>query len=406
MIKIKHNSVDTIEDYITRCESVPLISEINRNGKLIITEFDFSVSENYSTSLVIGDEIDVYLNTTTNHPFFTGSISEVNFNYKNKTNEVVVKSCLHKLQDISLSYDNLHANLEGWATTSTQYIASDNFSLPNAQVLWTIEVMFRLAGFLNTTWDSEIAVKEIQTIAYEGNDYTMRIAHLKFDENVLYALNQAVAVNHTVIDTESELASNKITFFDFISVFCSYIGARIGLTNIGFAKELSIGLIGQVNIPIIDDETYSKRERYVRGKGGGYSHNVVYNSARHHYRDTTQQPLNNNVSFVVGEGKNRVPTMSNWIYMYQKIPQMGGSGGDVLGHVYPTLSWNADDYLGGRNLVGTKGNYNHIDKEITDYKITEISQTINSNLQQFPNSKSTRANPKNHWVESVFEVKQ
>lgn len=337
----RHNGSTLINEYIVDCDLVPVTTEKNRDNSLIASQFTFVIINLYAKP-VKGDTIKVYSDESTNLPFFSGQVLRVSVDYNNDTYSIEVINDFYKLQQQKLTYENLHNELLQ-TTSLNEYCADDNFNLPNVQVLFAIEKMFFLAG-LNLVVSTALQNEVLQTITYVGNNYDMRVEDLVFDENVLYAINQSFAINKAGINADYEKVALQITYFDFISEFCSHIGAHIYPKIGGTPGYYEINLIGTQTPNYFDDKTYNKAESDDDGTGAGYVHNLQFNSDRTLYNNASSNSLQDH-KFLSGDGKDTIDSYTNWIYMWRKRGDMGGSYGDVLGHAYPSLCWNADDFL-------------------------------------------------------------
>ena len=337
----RHNGSILINDYILDCDLVAVTTEKNRDCSLVASQFDFVISDKY-TKPAKGDIIKVYSDSSTTLPFFSGLILKVLTDYNNRTYAINVINDFYRLMQTKLTYENLHTQLLQ-TSSPLDYLASDNFGLPNVSVLYAIKSMFLAAG-MNLEISNAIKEEILETITYVGNNYDMRIQDLVFDENVLYAINQMFAISKNGINSDYEKVNLQITFFDFISEFCSHVGAHIYPYIAGTPGHYIINLAGLQLPSYFDDKIYSKEINEISGSGMGYIHNLQFNSDRTKYNISTETALAEH-QFLSGDGKDLIDTYTNWIYMYRKLGAMGGNPGDVLGHAYPSLCWNADSFL-------------------------------------------------------------
>lgn len=365
----RHNDTTAINDYIVDSDSIPLMTGKNRDRTLLATEFEFAIINTY-TKPAKGDTIKVYSNSSTLLPFFSGKVLKVKTNYNNDTYLVYVISDFYQLEQIKLTYSNLHAQLLQ-TSSPLEYIASDNFSLPNVQVLWAIKSMFRVAGFnleISTALQNEV----LQTITYLGSQYNMRIRDLVLDENVLYALNQSVAINTTGINADTDKVALQLSFFDFIKEFCSHIGAHIYPYIAGSPTYYILDMEGTPTPGYSNDLIYNKEVDELDGTNQGYVHNLLFNSDRNTYNSSTASNLADH-QYTYGDGRDNIEVISNWIYMWRKRSDMGGTNGDVLGHAYPSLCWNANDFLANR-INATKNNFRETTNVVNHFLPTNTKE--------------------------------
>jgi len=341
--RFEHNNSTTINNYIRSCDDVPLFCEKNRDGTLVIGEFEMEVSQNYSTTLSVGHFIDAYSDSSSGTPFFMGEITEVKPSDDGEVYFVTVKSILVQLTRLTLSYSELHTQLQQ-TTNANEWIASDNFSLPNAQVLWIIKCMMVVA-FPTYPYSTFLVSTELEETILKSFDYEetfreFRVKHLVLDENMLYAINQNYALNTTGIDADLEKKKLRITFFDFISEFCSHVNANIRLSNQtkGF---LILSLQGTQSVVLGDSYILEKRVDKIVGEAGGYSANLKFNSTRTTYNSSTPTALTDH-ELTSGDVRNTIPVFNNTVYMLRKY---FGDAGDVLGTTYPDYVFDAELFL-------------------------------------------------------------
>lgn len=374
MISFLLASSPLINSYIISSDPIPVMTERNKDYTPIISEFNFIVSASFTGSLAAGQSIRVYLD---NVIFFQGKIAEKKYDYQMRVYNVIARSDFYVLKDYRVSYENLHSDLV--TGTTFQYTPSDNFGLPNVQVLFAITTMMHNAGFLNFTIPSTVTDRVIKSINFGGDVHEMTINDLKMDENMLYAINQASAINTAGILADYLNINSQISFWDFIIEFCSHFGLSLWLTAPG-----SVWLVPAFTpAPITDNDViYFKETRSTLGEEGGYVHNLAFNETRSTYNTPSEDPLTDH-TVINGEGKNDIPCYSNWKYMFRK-PNF--PVGDVL-DTYPDYCYEADLFL-----------QNKINARINDFTETEI----HSSMQNNTNAIHCRINPVTEQSEIIW----
>lgn len=390
---IKHNGSSLITDYVLSCDSVPIMSEKNRDKTIIVSSFDFVINNLYAKPAK-NDIIRVYSNESTPYPFFSGIILKVSTDYNNDTYIITVISEFNKLQNIRLTFNNLHGTLTD-TNNKNEYCASDNYGLPNVQVLYAIKQMFLTC---NMFLQISTALKNhfIKEVSFDNVIYNMNAEHLVFDENMMYALNQNFALSTDGIKADPEKRILIPSFLDFISEFCSHIGAHIFLVSFGNPNWYIMDLSGNPISAHPDDFVYGKSIKEYIGSDEGYQHNIRFNPNRSTYNTTTLDSLVDH-QYLSGDGVTEIELYQNWIYLFRKTSAMNGLPGDVLMNAatsriyYPEYNWIANSFL-----------QNKIQAAINDFE--ELELIINHYLPT--NTKSARLDLETEEAELISSVKK
>ena len=366
----RHNNSILINDYVDSCDKVPTMTAKNRDKTLIISQFEIVLSDNYPKPAK-NDVIRAYSNSSTTHPFFSGYVFSVKQDYNNDQYIVTVISEFQKLQDLKITYDNLHTQLQQ-TTSLYDYCSSDNFGLPNVQVLYLIKQMMFMAG-LNLIIGTALRDNLLEILTYAGDTYNMTVDELVLDENVVYALNQSYALNKIGIIADVEKQNLVLSCFDFISEFCSHFNAHIFLVSYGFANWYQIDIAGPTTPAHPADKIYQKNEEQIIGEVGGYVHNLKFCGDRNLYNIPSPSDLQDH-EFLSGNGNSNIHTINNLIYMYRKTSSMGGQPGDVLGQAYPIYCYDADQFLQNK-IKAITGNFKETTLVIDNYLPTSANLT-------------------------------
>ncbi len=343
-----------VNDDVRSCDPVPVIDR-NRDWTLVEYEFKLQVVDNVTVAK--GDTV-LISEAGSSYPFFKGIVMEKkqNKNNREKYFDLRVAHYLTKLKDIIIDYDTFHTLLSTGAT-SNQYIASDNNSLPNVQVLWFLEKALGLAGI--SVDFSNIENQLVEVINYDAANRNILVQHLVLDENMLYCINHDTAAFHTIIDTE-DYASQKWSVWDFFSQFVSWIGV-VSTNNNGFTvrwtqietdtpEEIEFLVRDDTLITFNDDDKLEDNPDQSTGEKGGFNYNPRYANNRAVYNTASASAL---VDHKFGLGKNTIDFPTNLVSMYRKF---WGSAGDIV--EFPDYCYPAGTLI-----------YNHVRAKVDDFDI-------------------------------------
>jgi len=314
---IKSNGNRNIEDYILRVDKIPLSCARNRDGTHIIGEFKMVVSENCpAADRAEGVDVEVYTSGST-YPSFTGEITKAQQNHNDKTYDLMVRDKMYKLEDKIVSRANLNTLLT--AGTGIEYGADTCFaSLMTVQVLYIIKIMFQDCGvsFFDIQ-TSALATTKVVDIIYEGTSRQIDFKHLRLDPDMFYAINQDIA-GRTLID-DPKYDDKRISYFEFISDFCSHFDCQIYLSTSGTAKQYGIAKIANTgSLPVTDDDIYSYILRKQKAKGSGWNVSHKFSALRYNYFNDSGYSLDTEKTFKGGDGKESLSIKNNLLYLYSR----------------------------------------------------------------------------------------
>lgn len=392
------NGANALDDYIIECESIPLWQR-NRDFTIAIPEFTMLISEKITTSLIDeGDKISVYYNSST-IPIFVGYITRKKYEYQSRAYRITVTHLLIKLTERYITYSELHSVLVAGAT-SQQYLASDNMGYPSVQVLWILEKMFDQCGL--NLYTTNLGTRAIETITFDSTDRDIQFQHLRMDENMFYAINQPVATLYSTLDASLDYVNNRMTFFDFFSLCCSYIGG-VGLETIGYtcritfpadtlptAEQIRISIPNHTLFTVTDDNSVDKETDNIVGKEGGYSFDIQFNDTdRAVYASVSESNLVSHET-ISGNGKNNIDHPTNFVFLYEKF---WDSAGYVVGFTtYPDYYYPATAML-----------YNKINAAVGDWDTYKWKEH-GINLTGRGVAKSYKVDPVNYITEFEQEI--
>ncbi|MBU1095842.1 MAG: hypothetical protein KKB34_05110 [Bacteroidetes bacterium] len=224
-----------VSDFVIASGPVDFIKR-NLNYELVAPSVEVTVSAAYNQtsldewgSLI---ELNSRLNSATHlrflendSVFFLGVIKNkvpdedaLTFKYNVFDNFIIMK-------DFYVDYETLMSTLQ--TGSSFQYTSSDNEGYPNARVTWVIECMLKVAGFPSVAFvnfgTQDIVKETFDNVSWTERSYSR--SNVLIDVNMLFAINQEYAMNHTRISANNISGYNsegmKISFWDFINAFCS-----------------------------------------------------------------------------------------------------------------------------------------------------------------------------------------
>lgn len=344
--RFKHNDSFDINDFIVECDPVPSMWNKNRDKTLRMEEFVMILCDVY-TKPEKDDVIKAYEDNITSQPFFVGIVLSIETLFGEDRYAVTIISELYKLQNLIVSHNPLHNQLV-LTSDENEYQPSDNAGLPNVNVLYLIKSMFALAGlnlFVNTDlrdYTLKIIVDGISPALMQP--FEMKIKHLHIDENVLYSLNQESAINWIVLTAILDRVALKISFFDFLSEFCSHFSAHIIPVDSADDIDYELKFSEDPDPSYQDDFIYGKSEEEQEGDDQGYAHNLRFAANRASYLSTVGVALTDHDE-ISGQGRNNIDTINNWVYMFRAHEDLGRTPGWVYGHDYPTYCYEAELYL-------------------------------------------------------------
>lgn len=208
-------------DYVVGIDPVPMIDR-NRDFEPIVSEFNMTVTRALS-ALAKGQDVVIYKQSNI---IFTGYIDSIRTNYADDTYEVRILSHLALLQNYYVDYTTLHSDLVGNASSIEEYCpaAADFEGYESVQCLYLIKRMFAIAG-LEIFW-TEIENTVLFNFTKSGKLEDYKAEDIRIDEFVLYAINQSRVYKYDddPANTYEHEPSQKITFFDFLKIFCSVTG--------------------------------------------------------------------------------------------------------------------------------------------------------------------------------------
>lgn len=272
-----------VSDYIVSSGNIPFISK-NQNSSLTAKGFSFDISESFGVSdIEAASMVRIQYNSVDK---FVGKITKTKKNYKNHTYKLDVSDYLINLKDHYITYANLHTGI----TATPTYEASDSLTAPNVNVIELVKLMFEEADL-----DLDIATNGVlaQTVVNaktvlgandggvpQSEDFTF--ADIRVDENMLYAINQSFATDHTVVSPDFYL-----TYFDFVSWVCSYLGLVVYQkeeTEYYLDRSTSHG-----SYSINDNDTFDLDINEQKARG---DYSISYRAgARLDYQDTVEDPI-------------------------------------------------------------------------------------------------------------------
>jgi hypothetical protein len=256
-----NSSWEDISDYVVEgTDKVPYISR-NRDFTLRLEIWRVTIAQTLKDNptfsgwenFTAGDRIRITSGATT---LFVGYVLRSPLNYSTLEFDVQVITDINKLQNYLVDYDTLHSTISGGSPSTTEYRAYSYYIMPTIHITYLIKKMFAIAGLtLDTSnvddetaftyiWDEGEETEQTMTVTYKD---------LFIGESELYCLSNSVNAYHTIIDYVTyDYKKEKISFFDFVSPICSYLGFTIDIVS---TDNYELNLVTD-NYTIDDDSKY------------------------------------------------------------------------------------------------------------------------------------------------------
>jgi hypothetical protein len=377
-----------VSDYITNCSDIPIIAT-NEDYTISGEGFNFDISNSYDNTKIEGlTEVRFSLGSTS---YFSGVVDTIEENIKDKTYKVRIVNILAKLKKLKVEYDVLHTWISTGSSGDINYIASDNFSLPNVQVKHLIRRVLErvVSSYVTSGLTVDLTDLEGLQVIYNkyvwsdtggvGGDWDYRnfnFEDLRIDENMLYAINQDYAFNQDGINDEDEdYGDNKITLWDLIEQLCLMFSLFI------YYQDHVIYVVRKTTdevYTISEDEIYDKTTTTEEAKEEDYKVEIKFDTDRSNYADSTL----NNLNAIYSNGSASNPTltwMNNLVILLQDSDLADGYVHDLSelagGSSFNFLTMSDSDVVGfgvyKRYRLSTISELNILEIETemqTDYK--------------------------------------
>jgi len=360
-----------ISDYIGSITPVPIVSR-NRDYEPTGKGFTMKVwSSCPDISKVVGmSRCRLKLDDVVK---FIGQPKVTKKEFGTNYHKIEIEDGVMKLEEKFIDYDQLHSDLAG-AGNDLLYRASDNESLPNLRLDWLLQVMFSQCGFsLDTTNLTGLSiatnkyVNDLVTTTQEDFNWE----DIRLDENMLYAINQSYAINHTKIESNDigsyDSQGQKITFFSFFKRICSYFSLFLKYEGSSYYlyrknSETYIGYgVGNDNKWDYSESTEEKREP-------NYRVSVSASLTRSEFNNTTANSIDKVYSYGAKSGY-LIPWYTNLIFLLH-AKWAGADDGDVYN---PVVS-----FIGHNFLIPLDGNIykKYADANTENWIIRNITTSI------------------------------
>jgi len=251
-----------VDDHIVSCGRIPHLKR-DRIFQPLAGAFNMSLDSTQDTVEIEKDQRVLVKEDGIIR--FSGYIKEFDESFDGLTLDLQIDNSLMKLKEFKLDYDTLHTRLD-INNTDNQYKASDNSGNPNVAILWLMQNMFIKAGLA-------LDVSNVEDLVYLDSVPYGEILYsdLVLDENMLYSLNQGVASNYLLIDSEPDAEGtnydeSKIDCLNFVQRTC--IGFPFFLQPDDFPNRYVLYKGVSNNYVVSDDDKYSYKITKVQTDGG------------------------------------------------------------------------------------------------------------------------------------------
>lgn len=168
-----------------------------------------------------------------------------------------------------------------------------------ASLKWIVQCMFQIIGAsLDTSLVDDIILHKF-TI---GSEYEWHWDEIYLDENMLFCLNQNVAINPSETDDGPDYIDSQITFLEFIRDLFGKLGFAIKF--IGNATTKTYLLIPQSrdadgviqpddedNFVVTNSDKMNTIDDTIIDDNGGWTHSRSFHDTRTYYAETTPQEI-------------------------------------------------------------------------------------------------------------------
>lgn len=266
-----------------------------------------------------------------------------------------------------------------------KYIGQVNAAdqLAATTIKWLVEKMFEKIGVvLNTSQIDDVIFHkfDISSVTYEW-----KWNQIYIDENMLYNLNQHVAITPNNITPGSKYEENEINFLEFILDLFGKLGIAIKFTgshtNIEFSlfsqKRNATGVIQPNNedeFNVDDSDQVKYVDETLLDDQGGYSHSRTYNDNRALYASQDEQELTEYNFTRVNAGRTRISWINNLRFLLKDQTVNDYSPGQLLdpntfGHEFYNIAFYSAIVNQTNSLL------NHYREEI-ECRDTYLSQAV------------------------------
>jgi hypothetical protein len=197
------------------------------------------------------------------------------------------------------------------------YIPEDNEGYPFVSISRLIKISIELINAVLD--DSDIDVKQYYQKEISAVTYNWTLSQFKIDENMLYALNQNFAANHTIVDN-GENENSKITLFELMVFISGIFGLVFELTD---DSPLTYKVYeAEFGTYTISDDNYYSLKRYTDPAVSGYNFKREFNTARSVYAAASEVDIDVEIvsaNFTVNAATNIFTSSSHGLINDQEV---------------------------------------------------------------------------------------
>jgi len=247
-VKILHSGSTwyDLTDYVTECDNIPVLAR-NHDFSLVAEGLSLKVSSKFTGCTITIDDLIVIANDSELvNVLYAGYVTDSPFDYKDKSYKVTISHPLQKLKNYYVEYDVTKSSLSSYIAAEVESIkfnpsTNANYKRSVISVVGLIRALFRTCGLdinissFNTAktyvLGSMYGHSLIDNVSKNLTSETIYLQSIYLMPNMVYAINQDVAVNYSVIDTDVEMSAKKITCWDLVSRLCSLFGFQFTFSN-------------------------------------------------------------------------------------------------------------------------------------------------------------------------------
>lgn len=330
-IKIGTTSANS---YIIGSDEIPII-ERNRDLSFVAPRFTMDVLSSFGT-INIGAIVKFYeTDVSSTYPIYVGKIIKIETeeigDSTTTLKRLTVRHIIGELEDYPVNKETINSLLTTGSPSITSEYNSNDGTGPVVQIFYLMERIFEKTGYsLDVTSGLKVATGGSSANTWicqntqGATTYDIYLNDLVVDENMLYAINQADAVDPVTIANDHERRLLTPSLFDLFSFLCSVINSTGGTGVPGLVPRLNTSgtaddwTLFQHSTTTFTPTWANKKEvNTLTGKSGGYAYELLFNQDRTAYQDDTEDGLIKFDSYVDGDGKNLIDWWSNFVIAYR-----------------------------------------------------------------------------------------
>lgn len=350
IFQISINGTD-VSQYVNNDSEVDVsVCERNRDFSLIVPGFELVMKHSAPTY----SEGQIVLVSTYNssYPFFVGWIRKSKYVEALRAYSYEVEGVISKLQTSFVKASTLHSDISATSDLS-KFNPSDAEGFANVQICHAVETMFYGATGktidLSSVKDTVLETKE--PLTGQGTK-ALKVKHLCMDENIMYCINNEVAIASGYIESNADYQKNIWSYFDFINFFFSSIKA-VGAWSRDASPQI-FKVFEHLDTPFsfTNAETYKSENDKIINPNAGVNIKFKWSSVRVDFTSTTPITLGN--TFENSYGPTQIIHPANLLFSWRDLRYPESDGKMYPLGSYPGTCFSVNDATYGTYMLKAK----------------------------------------------------